>query len=399
MPAHRIGLVQFMTDFQIGGTERQAVNLARGLDASTFSLHIGCFRRFGALLAEMAALGLPVTDYPINSLYNANTAKQALRLARYLREHRIQIVHTHNFYPNMFAIPVAWLAGVPVRVASVRDTGELWTPMQRRAQRVICRLATRVVVNAEAIRQRLIAEGYPEDKIILIRNGLDLSRFARRHSAAKIRRQCGLPPHVHVAAVISRLHPMKGIEDFLEAARIVVQRVRDAYFLIVGGSGVVRGGEYREELRRYAVRLGLGHRVVFAGYRLDTTALLSAVSVSVLPSLCEGLSNVLLESMAAGVPVVATRVGGNPEAVAEGVNGFLVPPRDPGALADAICRLLEDRELAARFGQEGKRRIAHCFSLERMVGETERLYWSLLTPQGPVESDIREKRPLRKVGS
>ncbi len=136
---------------------------------------------------------------------------------------------------------------------------------------------------------------------------------------------------------------------------------------------------YKSELEGYALRLGLGGRVVFTGFRLDIPELLSEVAVSVLPCVSsEGLSNTLLESMAAGVPVVATRVGGNPEVVEEGVTGLLVPPRDPQALASGICRLLENPELGSRFGRAGRQRVTQHFSLERMVRETETLYLQLI---------------------
>jgi len=135
---------------------------------------------------------------------------------------------------------------------------------------------------------------------------------------------------------------------------------------------------YRGELERYAARLGLGGRVVFTGVRQDVPAVLAEAAVSALPSLSEGLSNVLLESMAGGVPVVATAVGGNPEVIEDGVTGLLVPPRDAGALARGICLLLEDRVLAARLGRAGRQRVAQHFSLARMVGENERLYVRLL---------------------
>src|SRR5256886_4183628 len=139
---------------------------------------------------------------------------------------------------------------------------------------------------------------------------------------------------------------------------------------------------YKRELEGYAVQLGLGERVVFAGFRLDVPEILAEVAVSVLPSLSEGLSNVLLESMAAGAPVVATRVGGNPEVVEDGETGLLVPPRDPAALAQAICRLLDSPELASRFGQAGRERVIKSFSLERMVQKTESLYLDLLNRAG-----------------
>jgi glycosyltransferase involved in cell wall biosynthesis len=127
-----------------------------------------------------------------------------------------------------------------------------------------------------------------------------------------------------------------------------------------------------------AERLGITDRVIFAGIRSDVTALLSSVSVSVMPSLNEALSNVLLESMAAGAPTVATRVGGTPEALVDGVSGLLVPPGDPAALARGISRLLDDPALASRLGNQARARVADVFSVDRMVSATENLYCDLL---------------------
>ena len=139
---------------------------------------------------------------------------------------------------------------------------------------------------------------------------------------------------------------------------------------------------YREALAACVARLGLEGRVVFTGLRLDVPEILSQVSVSVLPSLSEGLSNVLLESMAAGVPVIATRVGGAAEAVEDGVTGLLVAPKEPGALAQGIHRLLSDGELARSYGCAGQRRMTERFGFDAAIQKTERLYQSLLKERG-----------------
>jgi len=378
----RISVLKFTTLFAIGGTERHVLNLAKELDPSRFELHLGCLKRWGEFLNEIEARKIPLAEYRITSLYRPRTFRQQLRFAGDLRRNRIQIVHSYNFHANVFAIPAARLAGTPIVVASIRDTGTHLTPMQRRAQKFSCRLADRIVVNAEAVRQSLISDGYDPAKFTVIRNGVDLARFEQRHHP-RLRRELGLPARAPVIAVLARLNRLKGVEYFLEAAAIVAARFPEARFLIVGDAAVVRDGaivkgDYRRELERDAARLGLEGRVVFAGFRLDVPELLSEVAVSVLPSLSEGLSNTLLESMAAGVPVVATRVGGNLETVEDGRTGLLVPPCDAAALGDAICRLLEDGELAARFGEAGRRRVVEYFSLARMVRETEGFYQDLV---------------------
>lgn len=380
----RIKLLKFVEGFAFGGTERHVVSLTEGLDPSMFEVHMGCFKRIGPFVDGIQAREIPLVEYKINSLYNHRTLRQELRFARYIRRNRIRIVHSYGFYSNVFAVPAGRLGAAEVVVASIRDIGDMWTPRQKRVEKLVCRLADCIVVNAEAVRQRLITEGYPRDKISVIRNGIAIARFEKKLGGTRVSQELGLPPRAPVVAVVSVLRPLKGIEYFLEAAVLVSRRFPEARFLIVGdsvyrqGSHVVGDSAYKGELERYARFLGLDGQVVFTGFRLDVPELLAEVTVSVLPSLSEGLPNALLESMAAGVPVVATRVGGNSEVVEDGITGRLVPPHDAAALADAVCSVLDNPELASGFGQAGRQRVAERFSLEQMVRETERLYLRLL---------------------
>jgi len=399
----RIRLVTFVNGFAVGGTERHVVNLGKSLDRSQFDIRLACFRRLGQFLEEAEACRLPIWEYPIDSLHNGRTLGQQWRFARDLRRHRIQIVHTYNFYPNVFALPAARLAGAPRVVASIRDTGVYQTPMQKRVQRLACRMADCIVVNAEAVRQWLIGEGYRPGKIVVIRNGVDLRRFDSQGDGHRMRQEIGVPHGAPIVAVVSRLHELKGLDDFLEAAALLAARHREVRFLIVGGRLALKDGApvsddaYLESLARRARHLGISDRVVFTGFRLDVAELLREVTVSVLPSLSEGLSNVLLESMAAGVPVVTTPVGGSPEAVVDGETGFLVPTRNPGALARAIDPLLADAGLARRMGEAGRRRIVEHFSLDGMARATERLYRSLLARRRFEGGDERDSAVRREA--
>jgi len=378
MPSNRIKLLQMLTNFHIGGTERQVANLARGIDASQFDLHLACLHNSGELLAELETLRVPRSEFRIGRLYSPKTLWQGVRLAQYVRRNLIQIVHSYGFYPNVFTVPVARLAGASIVVASIRNTCDLLTPLQRRLQKLVCRLADCVLVNAEAIRENLVEEGYDPSKIVVIRNGITLSRFAKRERAAVIRQELGFPPTARLVGVFSRLNPMKGIPYFLDAATVLAERFPDVCFLVVGDGAIKR------ELEEQARRMGLGRRIAFTGFRSDVPELLSEAAVSVLPSLSEGTSNTLLESMAAGIPVIATRVGGNPEVIEDGVSGLLVPPRDSAALAAATARLLEDEALAARLGEAGMRRVSELFSIEGSVHETEHLYQRLVEARGHV---------------
>jgi glycosyltransferase involved in cell wall biosynthesis len=250
--------------------------------------------------------------------------------------------------------------------------------MQRRLQKLVCRLADCILVNADAIRENLIEQGYDRSKIVVIRNGITMEKFREARRGAVIREELGFPASARLVGVFSRLNRMKGIEYFLDAARVVAERFPDVCFLVVG-DGAIKG-----ELEEQARRLGLAQRIVFTGFRSDVPDLLMEAAISVLPSLSEGTSNTLLESMAAGIPVVATRVGGNPEVIEDGVSGLLVPPRDSTALAAVIGRLLEDEELALGLGQAGIRRVAELFSIEGSIDQTEHLYQRLVEAKGHV---------------
>jgi glycosyltransferase involved in cell wall biosynthesis len=348
------------------------------LDPERFDVEFASLRRWGPFVQELADRQIPLTEYNVTTFRSVRALAQQARLVRHIARRRIQIVHAYNFYGNVFAVPPARLA-VPVVIASIRDRGPCLTAMQRRVQRHVCRLADCVLVNAEAVKTWLVADGYDAAKIVVIPNGVDLSRFTEVADRAELRRSLGVPEGSRLVGVVSRLTRLKGIEDFLEAAAIVAAQRGDVHFLIVGEPSPIMNRVYLDELRAHAQRLGIQDRVIFTGLRSDIPALLSAVDVSVMPSLNEALSNVLLESMAAGSAVVATDVGGTAEALLDGANGVLVPPGDPRAMAGAVTQLLDNPARARELGSSAKRTIDERFSLDRMVGATEALYDHLLS--------------------
>jgi glycosyltransferase involved in cell wall biosynthesis len=359
-----------------GGTENQFMTLARMLDRVRFDVEFACLRRWGGFVDELLARNIPLTEYPVSTFRSLAAIAQQARLTRHIRRRRIQIVHAYNFYGNVFATPPARLVA-PVVIASIRDRAPYLTRMQKRVQRYACQFADCVLVNADAVRDWLISDGYDASKIAVIRNGVDLTRFDNLPSRVNLRRELGLPYDTPLVGVVSRLTRLKGLEHFLEAAAIVRSRVPAVRFLVVGETSPV-DRHYLGELRAHAARCGVAEHVTFTGLRSDVPAVLASFTVSVMPSLNEALSNVVLESMAAGAPTVATHVGGTPEAVIDGVTGILVPPADSAALADAIVHLLNNPRLAAHLGHAARARIADHFSVGRMVGATEDLYTELL---------------------
>jgi glycosyltransferase involved in cell wall biosynthesis len=373
----RIRLLKVVTTLMCGGTEHQFMALGRALDPGRFALEFACLRRSGRFASELDARGVPLREYGISTFVSVNAIAQQIRLARDLRRSAPQVVHAYSFYGNVFAIPAARLAAVPVVIASIRDRGVYLTPAQQVVQRHVCRLADCVLVNADAVASWLVGQGYDPARIAVIRNGVDLESFSHPPDAERIHHELGVPSGVPFVAVVSRLNRLKGIEHFLEAAAIVGRRFPDVRFAVIGETGPA-DRSYLHVLIDLTERLGIRDRVVFTGLRTDVPQLLACAAVSVMPSLNEALPNVLLESMAAGAPVVSTRVGGTPEVVEDGVTGLLVPPGNAGALARAIGRLLADRELAAMLGQSGRELVRRRFSMHAMVHATERLYCTLL---------------------
>ncbi|HYB95944.1 MAG TPA: glycosyltransferase [Vicinamibacterales bacterium] len=373
-----IRLLNVVPTLLCGGTENHFMTLARSLDSARFDLQFACLRKWGPFVAELAELKIPLVEYRVATFRSLNALVQQARLARHVRQHAVQIVHTYSFYGNVFAIPPARFAA-PVVIASIRDRGPYLTPMQRRVQRHVCRLADCVLVNAEAVKTWLVDDGYDPSNIVVIPNGVDLRRFAEMGNRDETRRSMGIPEGARLVGVVSRVSRLKGIEDFIDAAAMVAAKQPDVRFVVVGEPSPIHNVEYVDELAARARSLGIGDKVIFTGLRSDVPAVLGALDVSVMPSLNEALSNVLLESMAAGAAVVATDVGGTAEALTNGANGLLVQPGRPEMMAAAIEQLLATPALARRLGATARKTIQDRFSLDRMVAATEALYDHLLS--------------------
>ena len=377
-----VRILKIVPTLLCGGTENQAMTLGRWLDRQEFSLEMACLRRWGPYVHELGERGVRLSEYRIPGFFSLSALLQQARFARDLARRHIDVVHAYSFYGNVFSVIPARLAGVPVVIASIRDRGAYLTRMQQRVQRYICQFADCVLVNAEAVKEWLVSDGYDPTSIVVIPNGVDLTRFSAQTDPDRFRAELGLAPGVPLVGTVSRLSRPKGLEHFLDAAKLLAPQFPAARFVIVGQANTDER-EYENSLKVQADQLGLTGRVFFTGLRSDVPSLMASLTVSVMPSLNEALSNSLLESMAAGAPVVATRVGGTPEAVVDGVSGLLVEPGDPRALADAITRLLNDAALAARLARAARQVVEERFSVERMVRETGTIYHQLLArPQG-----------------
>jgi glycosyltransferase involved in cell wall biosynthesis len=303
-----------------------------------------------------------------STLSSPRSVRAILSTARSLRRAQVDIVHGYQWRPALVATIVARLARIPLRLASKRSlTGD--DSQARRAWRRIARQVDSVIVNADALRVEGQRDGM-QCRWTLLQNGVDTERFAVGAAGAATRAAIGLDGGRPVVGTIGRLEDRKGHDQFLLAMQA----------MIAAGNGtrpqglIVGDGPLRAPLEAQAHTLGLGGGVHFTGTVADVRPLLAAMDVFVLPSWAEGMSNALMEAMAAARPVVVTAVGGNTEVVADGKTGVVVPPGDPDAIARAVLDLLRDRERAARLGAAARDDVTRRFGARARVAELEALY-------------------------
>jgi glycosyltransferase involved in cell wall biosynthesis len=357
------GVFLMIESFETGGSERQFAALAKSLNPLKVRLSLGCVRQRGAFVEGLGE----VPQFRLGgSLYGLQSWRTRLRLARHLRKTGIAVAQAFDFYSNLTLIPAARMAGVPIVIGSQRQLGDLLTPAQNYFQASAFRWCDAIVCNSHAAAQRLLERGLSKDKIVVIGNGLPASAFAET--------PCALPrrPGLLRVGMIARMNTRaKNHSTFLRAAARLHDKFPDVEFVLVGD------GPLRVELEREAESLGVAGQVKFLGDRRDIPAILASLDVSVLPSASESLSNVILESMAAGVPVVASNVGGNPELVA-GDRGILFAPENVDEAVAAIETLLRDPARRAELGINARRFAQENFSAEGMGKRYEDLYFELL---------------------
>jgi L-malate glycosyltransferase len=366
-------IAQLVDSFIVGGGEVQLAALATGL-AKEHQVHVGALKKVGPLLASLRDHGIEPEEFRLGgSLAHPKTLIEVQRIARWLRRIGADVLHAHDFYTELLAVPAARLAGCKVVVGRL-DLVHWHGKVRHALLAGVTRMADHAVANAEAVRRLLRTEGVRDERITVIRNGIDLAAFDARSARAL---DAALPEGGPVAVLVANLrHEVKRQEDFLEALALARAQAPKLQGWLVGE------GQRQELLMGRAKALGLEGAAHFLGRRMDVPALLRRATLGVLCSTKEGLSNSVIEGMAAGLPMVVTDVGGNPELVREGANGFVVPPQDPPALAGAMLRVLEDGARARRMGADGRAFVARELTLDAMVSAHAALYRKLLAPAG-----------------
>lgn len=359
----RPSLFLLVNSLERGGTERQFVTVAQGLRSSAFDVRTGCLARRGEFVRSLP----DIEEFsPGKSLFKVRSWSMRTRLAGHLRRQHTAVAHAFDFYANLMLIPAARLAFTPVVIGSHRQLGDLLTASQFRAQNAAFRFCDKVVCNSRAAADRLAAAGLPEERLAVIPNALPDEAFRRTTPALP-----ALPGKLRIGMIARMNDASKNHGLFLRMAACLSAKIPNLEY-VLAGDGPLRG-----ELEAMAAELGIAGQTRFLGDRGDIPAVLASLDVTVLPSKSESLSNVILESMAAGVPVVATNVGGNPEILTEGETGFLTEEGET-ALARAVEALLRNEELRRACAMKAQLEANAKYQLSAICDRYEELYLSTL---------------------
>jgi len=356
-----------------GGTERQMTEMARAVDRRRFQPHVGYFRP-GMRMAELQADGIPLLHLPVTSFASPGVATGALQLARYLRHHRIAIVHTFDAPMNSFAVPVARAAGVPLVLSSQRGRRDYFN--MPRLLRLSDRLAHGIVVNCQYMRRHLIEDEHvPDSKIHLCYNGLDCRRFQPPAQPD--------PNRPFTIGVVCLLRPEKDLPTLLRAF-LQVRHLLPAMRLLLVGSG-----SEEKALQQMAQDLGLGDQCQFQPAARDVVPWLHQIDIFVLPSRDEAFSNSIMEAMGCGCAIVASDAGGNPELIQHEISGLLFPAGDEKQLADRLAQLIRQESWRRQLAAAGLKRVREVFSIEASAQRAEAIYLSMLRPLAGQPDQLR----------
>jgi glycosyltransferase involved in cell wall biosynthesis len=377
-------ILQVAYKSEISGGEKVLLNLAKHLRRRGHHLLVAC-PSHGPLVEVLRREDIEVEIIPIKKTYDL---MGAFRLSNLILQEEVQILHTHGMLVNVVGRIASKVAHVPVSISTVHLTRELastgraenipqWLKGRyyRSLDNFTAQFNDRVIAVSGSVKRDLISQGLSSEKIVVIKNGIEFDGYQNpsdgKNSRTRKKRELNLG-NGPVVGTITRFSKQKDVHAFLYAMSDVIRDYPSVRCLILGD------GEQRRELEDLSRRLGLNGDVTFLGYREDAREILDLFDIFVLSSLWEGLPLVVLEAMAGSKPVVATKVPGTAEAVVDGKTGLLVPLRHNERLAHSIKKLLKDKNLSQRMGKAGRRRVEKYFNVEKMVDETEKLYFDLM---------------------
>jgi glycosyltransferase involved in cell wall biosynthesis len=357
-------------NLEFGGGERVFLQLAAGLK-DRFEIFVAATHggEFEGRLRE-----LDIQFFSVN-MGRRLSWKPVTQLRDIIRQNKIALVHSQGARADFFARVAGRIANAPHILCTLAmpvegfDVGFLRKKIYRLADQISARYVERFIVVSDSLRTTLIeGRGISSQRVVRIYNGIELHQYHPDLNETSLRNNWGIPPSAPLVGAIGRMVWQKGFEFLIHAIPEIISDIHDVRFLFVGD------GPLKSDLERLVRQLDISHKVIFAGFRPDISRVLSAIDILVVPSLLEGFPIMTLEAMAMAKPIVATRINGIEEQISDGEEGLLVPPQSTKTLSAAVLELIQNNELASRLGTAARRKVETYFSVERMVGETEKVY-------------------------
>lgn len=366
----KISVMNIISSLSVGGREKVVIDMLNGLNDDIFTLSLCCLKKAG-----------PILDYLKNSnmeLFFLNKKDGIdfgiiFKLTKILMMQKPDIVHTHNPGAFIYGSIAAKLANIPVIVNTEHGYGNVISLKKKMVEYYLIKHTSKTIAVSDDLKKK-ISDGseWCQDKIITIHNGIDCEKFKSYKEIRKIRESFNFKENDIIVGNVARLSEVKDHRTLIDAFSIVCSKFNNSKLVIVGD------GELRKELENKASCNELKGRVYFLGERKDINDILSMLDIFVLSSISEGISISLLEAMASGKAIIATNVGGNPEVVIDGKTGILVPSSNPILMANAIERLISDRNFSLQICEAAKKHVNEKFSIKVMVKHIENLYENLL---------------------
>jgi glycosyltransferase involved in cell wall biosynthesis len=362
---HKPKLLRIITWLPVGGIEKRLVRVL-SLLRNKYDITVCCIRdKQGAYENDLKDIGIRVRKIHMKSRLDP---VGLYRLYKFMKNEKFDIVHTHMYRSNTPGRIAAKFAGIPVIIANLHNIDTWKTKKHFLVDRMLSRYTDKIIAVSDAVKEFNIKNsGIDPGKFATIYNGIDIEEFNKDFDYQTKRKELGVEKDELLVGIFARLYPQKGHKHFLEAASKINEIIVNVKFMVVGE------GPLESELKEQAMQLGIRGKVIFTGLRHDIPELLNIIDVSTLSSFKEGFSNIILESMAAGKPVVATDVGGNREAVINRKTGFIVPPANIDKLANAIIKILDNKQLRIDMGRKAREHVAK-FSIQQMACQTDNLY-------------------------
>jgi glycosyltransferase involved in cell wall biosynthesis len=362
----KISVLHLVEDLKIGGIEKVIFDLATNLNRNLYTVDVWCIARGGEIAEKLVRAGVRVRILGIPSYYNLFNI---IRIARFIRMHKPDILHGHTYFSNTICRISGRLACVPVIIAHVHNTYCNYSYRNLLVERILSFFTNKIICCSNAVRNFVLkCEKISSQKAVVIHNGIDQKKFHKEFEISNLREHLKISSNTMVIITVASLTEKKGHRFFLEALKKIKLGYADIKWLIVGD------GPIRKKLEELTQEFNLKDTVIFTGLRNDVSELLNNSDIFVLPSLKEGLPLAVIEAMSTGLPVVATSVGGVTEIIEDEKTGLLIPPGNPDAISSAVMILLKDIKKREYIGRHGRKSVIENFASDKMVAKVEQLY-------------------------